>query len=330
MATPVDPTNTQDWDEPLNTTPDFTSTHIFSTADITVTFGGETVGTIADPLTVFNTSAAPEDTKNADGTILYPIDSEFGFYVDDFSGATDKVLDGDYAEGWAGDLVGAGGEQLGIIVSDAPTDTFKTPAVLGTWLAGIGGNTVKASTEHYSVMQNVLSDAQYPGDPDADYALDDNLILLSQNPDWNEMYVADLLADPETYGVVDKNGDGILDIRDLLNPNESTIEYDIAYSTDYSVTMKDDGKLLYRWGNTIKRPNDIRLEAEMDLPDEWTSQEDTSTLSLTKLYQITQAELVLHHTITNNPNDQVRPEDFENEFGDWDLADLHHRPGLQR
>lgn len=28
---------------------------------------------------------------------------------------------------------------------------------------------------------------------------------------------------------------------------------------------------------------------------------------------MTEAELVLHHTITNNPNDQVRPEDFENE-----------------
>jgi Ca2+-binding RTX toxin-like protein len=241
---------------------------------------------------------------------LYPIDSEFGFYVDDFSGATDKVLDGDYAEGWAGNLEIAG-QQAGIVVSDSPTDTFKTPAVLGTWLAGIGGNTVKASTEHYTVMQNVLSDAKYPGDPDADYALDDNLILLSQNEAWNGQYVADLLADPVTYGVIDKNSDGVLDIRDLLNANESTIEYDIAYSTDYSVTMKDDGKLLYRWGNTIKRPNDIRLEAEMDLPDEWTEQDAAS--SLTKLYKITAAELVVHHTITNNPNDQVRPEDFENE-----------------
>jgi hypothetical protein len=118
--------------------------------------------------------------------------------------------------------------------------------VLGTWLAGIGGNTVKASTEHYSVMQNVLSDAKYFGDPDAIYPLDDNLILLSQNADWNGKFVADLLADPATYGVVDKDDNGVLDIRDLLNPNESTIEYDIAYSTDYSVTMKDDGKLLYR------------------------------------------------------------------------------------
>ena len=46
---------------------------------------------------------------------------------------------------------------MGLVVSDSPTDTFKTPAVLGTWLAGLGGNTVKASTEHYSVMQAILS-----------------------------------------------------------------------------------------------------------------------------------------------------------------------------
>jgi hypothetical protein len=299
-----------DWDEPLNTDPMFTSKHVFSTDDITVTFSGETVGDIADPTSVFDTTGTNGTKVTKDGVTLYPIDSEFGFYVDDFSGATDKVLDGDYAEGWAGNLEIAG-EQAGIVVSDSPTDTFKTPAVLGTWLAGIGGNTVKASTEHYSVMQNVLSDAKYPGDPDADYALDDNLILLSQNPDWNGLYVADLLADPLTYGIIDKNSDGVLDIRDLLNANESTIEYDIAYSTDYSVTMKDDGKLLYRWGNTIKRPNDIRLEAELDLPDEWSDQDVSS--SLTKLYQITAAELLVHHTITNNPNDQVRPEDFENE-----------------
>ena len=39
---------------------------------------------------------------------------------------------------------------------------------------------------------------------------------------------------------------------------------------------------------------------------------DTET-GLRNLYKVTQAELVIHHTITNNPNDQVRPEDFENE-----------------
>ena len=162
--------------------------------------------------------------------------------VTDFDGAEPKVLDGVYTEGWAGNLT-IGGEQAGIVISDSPTDTFKTPAILGTWLAGLGGNSVKASTEHYSVMQNVLSDQKYPGDPDAVYTLDDDLVLLSLNPDWNEQKVSALLADPGTFGVTDVNLDGVLDIKDLLNPNESTITYDIAYGDDYSVTMKDGGSL---------------------------------------------------------------------------------------
>jgi hypothetical protein len=123
--------------------------------------------------------------------------------------------------------------------------------------------------------------------------------------------VADLLADAEGFGVTDVNLDGEVDLKDLLNPNESTIDYDIAYGDDYSVTMKDDGKLLYRWGNAVKRPNDVRLEATLDTPDEW-KEVDVFT-SLKKLFSVTSAELVVHHTITNNPNDQIRPEDFENE-----------------
>jgi Ca2+-binding RTX toxin-like protein len=301
-----------DFDEPLNSDPDFSSTHIFSTDDITGTFGGATQGEDGG-FVDFSGDHGTKETQ--DGVTLYPVDSEFGFYVTDFVGAEDKVLDGDYAEGWVGDLV-IDGQQAGLVVSDAPTDTFKTPAALGTWLAGIGGNTVKASTEHYTVMQEVLSDQRFPGDPDASYALDDNLILLSQNEAWDGQYVQDLLNgsvefEGETVVIEDVNLDGVVDLKDLLNPNESTIEYDIAYSDDYSVTMKDDGKLLYRWGNSIKRPNDVRLEAKLETPDEW-KELDVFT-SLKKLYAVTEAELVLNHTITNNPNDQVRPEDFENE-----------------
>jgi len=297
-------------DQPLITAPTYTSTHVFSTDDITGTFSGVTQGTLLDGmLPIIDFSAPAKVTK--EGVSLYPIESEFGFEVTDFDEAVQKVLDYDYAEGWAGDLTGPAGEHLGLVVSDAPTDTFQTPAVLGTWLSGLGGNSVKASTEHYSVMQQVLSDAMYPGDPEAVYALDDDLILLSQNAAWDGQHVADLLADPVAFGVTDKNGDGTLDIQDLLNPNEATIDYDIAYSSDYSVTMKDDGKLLYRWGNMIKKPNDVRLEATLDLPDEWSGTDPDTDLK--PLFRITAAELVTKHTITNNPNDQIRPEDFENE-----------------
>lgn len=309
MATPINPGNVQDFDQPLNTDPTYSVVHVFSTDDITATFDGQTQGDDGANFIDFSGASGTKVTK--DGVTLYPIDSEFGFNVTDFSGAEEKEIDGSYTEGWAGDLV-IGGVQTGLVISDAPTDTFKTPAVLGTWLTGLGDNTVKASTEHYSVMQHVLSDQMYPGDEDAVYQLDDNLILLSQNPSYNGQYVSDLL-NGDVVGVIveDVNEDGVVDIKDLLNPNESTIDYDIAYSTDYSVTMKDDGKLLYRWGNAVKRPNDVRIEAQLPLPDEWSDLDQYS--SLKSLYRVTSAELVVHHTITNNPNDQVRPEDFENE-----------------
>src|SRR6056297_591532 len=294
-----------DPDRILNDTPDYSVKHVFSTDDVTGTFDGLTQGDVLPGDTpVIDFLATPKTTK--EGIDLYPINSEFGFNVADFLPAEQKdfVDDPDYAEGFAGDLTGALGEQLGIVVSDAKTDTFKTPALLGTWLSGLGGNSVKASTEHYVVMQNVLSDQKYPGDPDALYPLDDNLMVVGG--EFDGQYIADILPTIE-----DQNGDGVVDIKDVLAPNESDPTQSIAVSTDYSVTLKDDGKLLYRWGNMWKKPNDIRLEVEMPLPDEW-KQEDVGT-GLIPLYKVTMAELVTNHTITNNPNDQIRPEDFENE-----------------
>ncbi|MEH6646638.1 calcium-binding protein [Sulfitobacter sp.] len=293
-------------DKVLNLTPTFTSSHTFSTDDITGTFSGITQGSVEDgEAPVIDFTAIPIVTK--EGVSLYPVNSEFGYNVTDFVGAIEKdyVDDPAYEEGYVGDLKGEGGEQVGIVISNTPTDFFKTPALLGTWLAGLGGNTVKASTEHYIVMQNILSDQHFPEDPDAVYQLDDNLRMVGG--DYDGQYIVDILPQ-----VGDVNGDGVTDIKDILLPNETTIDSNIAVGDDYSVTMKDDGKLLYRWGNTIKKPNDIRIEATLDLPDEW-SEPDNANNGLIPLFRVTQAELVTNHTITNNPNDQIRPEDFENE-----------------
>ncbi|MHA6263298.1 calcium-binding protein [Arenibacterium sp. CAU 1754] len=289
----------------LNLDPDYKVSHVFSTADIVGTFDGLKQGDVEPGETpVIDFTADPKVTK--EGVNLYPINSEFGFLVTDFDGAIERDFEDnpEYEEGWAGDLKGEGGEQVGLVVSDSPTETFKTPAAFGTWLAGIGGSTVKASTEHYSVMQNVLSDQRYPGDPLAEYPLDDRLIVVGG--EWDGMAVEDVIP-----LITDKNGDGVVDIKDVLTPNESTIVENIAVSNDYSVTLKDDGKLLYRWGNTVKRPIDVRIEAELPLPDEW--KEPDANSDLLPLFKITQAELATQHTITNNPNDQIRPEDFENE-----------------
>ena len=346
-----------DPDTILNTSPDYTVTHVFSINDIAGGFDGATV---ADTPSIIDLTADPKEVKDAPP--LYPIDSEFGFYVTDFDGAEEKVRDGLYEEGWAGNLT----DGSGLVVSDAPTDTFQTPAVLGTWLAGLGGNSVKASTEHYSVMQNVLSDQAYPGDTDAVYQLDDDLRMMDLRDGAlvHDSYVLELtqalqraidnvgtgttthtdidfdrdgvndtfdtftVTAPGTdieVGVVDLDQDGEWDlidrglngygsdagIQDILLPNESSIQYDIAYGDDYSVTLKDDGKLLYRWGNMVKRPNDVRLEVELKLPSDW-SKVDPET-GLLPLYRVTEAELATNHTITNNPNDQIRPEGLENE-----------------
>jgi len=79
----------------------------------------------------------------------------------------------------------------------------------------------------------------------------------------------------------------------------------VALSSDYSVQLKDDGKPLYGWGGLHKRPNDVRMYAKLDLPEEWKAEGAKFT--------VTRAELVVNHWITNNPNDQLRPEDLENE-----------------
>lgn len=78
--------------------PTFTSSHTFSVDDITVTFDGMTIGSMEDSSSVYDESGL-NGTKNADGVTLYPIDSEFGYYVSDFENAEQKSLDGDYAEG---------------------------------------------------------------------------------------------------------------------------------------------------------------------------------------------------------------------------------------
>ena len=296
----------QDVDQPLNTTPTYTATHIFSTADITGKFDGTTQGDLLpSEVPIIDFTALPKTTL--EGVDLFPINSEFGYVVTDFVGAVAKTFDGnpEYEEGWAGDLKGIGGEQLGLVVSDSPTDIFLTPARFGTWLVGMGGESIKASTEHYSVMQALLSDQHYPDDPAALYPLDDTLTVVGGTYDgW------DLVTAINDAG--DVNGDGFTDIKDVLQPNETTITENIAVGDDYSVTLKDDGKLLYRWGNAIKKPNDIRMETEIATPDEWKADTSTTT-GLKPLYIVSQAELVVRHTITNNPNDQIRPEDYENE-----------------
>ncbi|MCC1492856.1 hypothetical protein [Cognatishimia sp. F0-27] len=359
------------------------------------TFGGDTFQTTPGLLDTTASVVTPFIDK--DGNALYGVDSEFGFNVTDFVGAEQKTLDSDYGEGFAGNIgtdLDASGfvesdEAIGLSVRNAVTDLFRTPAPLGTWLRGLGGETVKASTEHYVTMQQVLSDQAFPGDTSALYMLDDDLKLRDLEETapgvfteglTHDYYVKELTealnraisdtatnAGTQTYTDLDfdrdgtndpfdtltvvqnldldgdgsvlpvnvaaldldqdghadvhdvlLNGLGTADITDLVEPNESTVLSDIAYGNDYSITLKDDGKLLYRFGTTVKRPNDIRLDMKIDLPELWTTDLDENGIpdiveNGPSGITITRAELIVNHDITNNPNDQIRPEDYENE-----------------
>jgi hypothetical protein len=303
--------------------------HTFSINDVMGGFDGSTFGTEENYPTgtsiicgVEGGSPCPEDNGpflDKSGVVLYPVDSEFGFYVVDFLGAQGKSRDGDYLEGFVGNIV-EDGVQIGIQVSNAATETYKVKPPLGTWCQGLGGTSVKCETEHYTVMEHVLSCHEtipyfFVEDPlatppatqatistpdgslsfdCANAPLDDNTLILVDGAPTNRLTDATPCED-----VNDPEGCQMF-------PNDKTdMQNNIALSTDYSVQLKDDGKPLYGWGGLHKRPNDIRMYARLELPEEW--KEEGAD------FEVTRAELVVNHWITNNPNDQLRPEDLENE-----------------
>jgi len=317
----------------------FESTHQFSIDDIQGAFTGSTYGgggAVTDPTIICDVPGGVSCPLTAEvgpvldkqGVWLYPIDSEFGFYIVDFLGAAQKYRDDNYLEGWAGnftDLLGAG-----LKVSNQATDTYKVKPPYGTWCRGLGGNSVKCETEHYTVMEHVLSchevipylyadpvlgtqevqdfadliPPDYPNEPpyelpaqssfDCEFAgLDDAQYVVSGG-----LITETLLISSASVA----NG-GQMDANDL-----TTVLDNYSVSSDYTITLKDDGKADYHWGTLIKRPNDIRMYARFDVPPEWTAPDAPG-----QGYQVTKALLYVDHWITNNPNDQLRPEDIENE-----------------
>jgi hypothetical protein len=292
--------------------PRYSVTHTFSVADIQGGFSGVLQ---ADDSTIICgeyggpacTNVQPKIAKQS-GETLYPIDSEFGFYVEDFVGGAQKVRDNDYGEGWAANINDMTYGD-GVMIANAKTDTFKTPAKMGSWCTGLGGTLVKCSSEHYSTFEHVLTCHET-----VPYTTTDPSSSAQKD-----------LIDPETGVVVGNCADARLDdtlqiVRDgvvtselltsttpgvQMEANESTVRNDIALGKDYSVSLKDDGKPLYRWGNAVKRPNDVRMYAKMALPNGW-KQPGAN-------YIVLEATLTVNHEITNNPNDQLRPEDMENE-----------------
>ena len=297
--------------------------HVFTINDVMGGFDGSTYGSL-DGTSIDNTiicglgTPCPEGiapVTDKAGVTLYPVDSEFGYYVVDYLGAEGKIRDGDYMEGFVGNIE-EGGVPVGIKIANAPTLKYKVKPPLGTWCQGLGGTSVKCETEQYVAMEHLLSchetipysfadpvtgEQAVLSTPSgaltfdcANAPLDDNAMVLENGLPTTRLIDA---TPCETVGVPAGCQMFPNDKTDMLN--------NLALSTDYSVQLKDDGKPLYGWGGVHKRPNDIRMYAKLDLPAEWKVAGAD--------HVVTKAQLVINHWITNNPNDQLRPEDLENE-----------------
>ena len=296
----------------------------FGTEDL---LGGDTNAALGDRVgtsqgrdgDVIDTSTSRTGDEAA---LLYPIDSSFTTDELDFFGATPRFRDGVYEEGFAGDIPpSADHPEGGLEVSDVATDLFKAGAPLGTWAAGLGSESIKASTEHYTVMEAILTCYQtYEYDfwtSPEDYAANPDASVPQRTRDQLEALglSCEQLADPRALNDLDG---APIDLADLI-PNEDSVIMDMAVDPDnsYSVTKKDDGKLLFRWGSSVKKPTDIRFQKSIPLPAEWKD----AALEGQKGYRVTRAELIVNHNITNNPNDQIRPDDWENEGATGRLPD---------
>lgn len=258
----------------------YASSATFQMANV---IGGWDGTTYEEDPTIVCTSGC-EDLVVEGAVTMLPLDNEFGYHTQDFVGAWQKTRDNDYMEGWVGNIYDEDGEIIGLAASSVETDKFRVGFPLGSWCAGLGDELVKCSTEHYVAMEHVLTCHET-----VPYFFNDPYTGLPYEDDYLECVPLDDTLDR--------------DVADL-EPYEYTLD-ELAIGPDYAVSLKEDGKPLYRWGTYEKRPTDIRLRLELPLPDEWKEPD--------RRFEVTRAELAIVHTVTNSPNDQIRPEDEENE-----------------
>ncbi|MEX1362205.1 MAG: hypothetical protein AB1Z98_03720 [Nannocystaceae bacterium] len=256
----------------------YSAEHVFSMDDVVGDFDGLTA---AEDPSIVCVECEPRQDGSAS---LYPVDNAFGFTAIDFVGAMPRPRDGNYHDGFIGDVHDPdSGEHQGIAVSSEATTAFRTGARAGAWCAGAGGDLVKCSTEHFTTMEHILT-----CDETVPYWFYDAQSGEPNDPVWEACEPLDLTFDVDPAE---------------LDPYQFDLDQ-IAIGSDFGVTQKDDGKVLYRWGTWDKRPTDMRLAAHIPLPEEWKG---------TELYRVTRAQLALVHTVSNSPNDQIRPEGMENE-----------------
>ncbi len=260
----------------------YSSEHTFQMGDLLGGFDGLRA---EDDMSLICTSGC-EDRLLEDGSVtLFPVDSGFGWDAIDFVGAALRPRDGDHEEGWIGPIEDDDGNHQGIAVSNVPSLKFKAGPRKGQWCAGLGGEMVKCKSDHYVTMEHVLTCDETIPYHYYDYVTGEPTISDYENcvPLDNELDRDPSTLTPYAY--------------DLVN---------MVSSSDYSmINGETPGEYKYIWGNWDKRPSDLRLLARVPLPDEW--KEDG------RVFEVTEAKLAIVHTISNNPNDKISPEDIDNE-----------------
>lgn len=262
---------------------DYSASVYFSPENIAGGFDGRTAA--EDPTILCDQTTCPPNTLDeAPFNDMMAIDNDFGFWVQDFLGAFPEDRDGEYDDGFVGYLVDLNGAPNGVHISSVETQAYQAGYPRGAWCGGLGESLVKCSSEHYVALEHALT--CYETVPYMNY---DPVTGLALDPIYDQ--VCYQLEQIPQYDI---------DNLDVYEDDYVAM----ASSQDYAVTLKDDGKYLYRWGTWDKRPTDVRLTTTIALPAEWKGSD---------VYRVTRAELAVVHTITNSPNDQIRPEDLENE-----------------
>ncbi len=263
---------------------DYSAEHTFTLDNL---LGGRDGVTAAEDPSIICQSGC-EDNLLVDGsTTLYPIDNGFGWDAIDFVGAMERERDGEYADGWAGAVTDEAGNHQGIALANIPTLSFNVGKNLGQWCAGLGGNLTKCKTDHYVVMEHVLTCHET-----VPYMYYDPLTGMPTTPDYDNC--------PQLDDELD------MDPLELTEYMFDLDESNMAQSSDYTIYLGEhEGEYKYLWGNYEQRPTDVRVLAHVPLPDEWKQEGRT--------FEVTEAKLAIVHTITNNPNDKILIEDLDTE-----------------
>ena len=278
---PVDP---EDAELPNPEDFEYSVEHVFTMDDI---LGGPDGVRAGEDPSIICTEGCEDQALADDGLTLYPIDSGWGYDAIDYNGATSRPRDGVYADGYVGDVQGEGGEHQGIAIANVPTTVYKVGSMRGQWCGGFGGELVKCKTDHYITMEHVLT-------------CHETIPYMFYDPDTGEPIAGE-------YGECTALDDELdMDPLALTEYQFDLDEDNMAQGEDYAIILGEHvGEYKYIFGDHEKRPTDVRLVSTLELPAEWKE--------AGRVFEVTRAELAIVHTITNNPNDKITPEDIDNE-----------------